>query len=327
MDKMNFLEKGTHSVGIIILNYNNYSDTINCIESIEKFNTANIKYIIVDNGSSNPLSVKSLDRFLCDKFKNNYKKLGRQQETSELPRATLLANERNEGYARGNNLGLMLADKDNEIDYIMILNNDILFTEDIIPKLLSEKARLKDCAIISPALYKKDMSDYDYTCARIAPSPWSLIKECLMLGLNINSYREVLKRKYWLFIREPALKNKDLLEIEMPSGSCMLIEKRLFKEIGWFDPNTFLYYEENILYSKIYARGMKNYLLPRLGCIHLGASSTKKEASYFVQRWGMESRSHYLKTYCQLNLIERAVYAFACLLFSIRLQILKIIRE
>lgn len=37
---------------IIILNYNNYEDTINCIESIEKYNTADIKYVIVDNNSN-----------------------------------------------------------------------------------------------------------------------------------------------------------------------------------------------------------------------------------------------------------------------------------
>lgn len=37
--------------GVIVLNYNNSSDTINCIESILKVNTASIKIIIVDNGS------------------------------------------------------------------------------------------------------------------------------------------------------------------------------------------------------------------------------------------------------------------------------------
>lgn len=55
--------KNNATVGIVILNYNNYNDTINCINSIEKYNTASIKYIIVDNGSTNPNSVKELDYF------------------------------------------------------------------------------------------------------------------------------------------------------------------------------------------------------------------------------------------------------------------------
>ena len=36
--------------GIIILNYNNWEDTLNCILSVEKYNTSNSKYVIVDNG-------------------------------------------------------------------------------------------------------------------------------------------------------------------------------------------------------------------------------------------------------------------------------------
>lgn len=320
--------KEKHTVGIIILNYNNYNDTINCIESIEKFNTADIKYIIVDNGSSDPLSVIILDKFLSNRFKGKYHKLDiSRQETTVLSYVTLLVNKTNEGYARGNNLGLALADKDNEIKDIMILNNDVLFTEDIIPKLLHEKSRLDNCAIISPALYKKDLSDYDYTCARLAPTAWSLIKECFMLGLNFNRYREVIKKKYWLFVKNPMLKDSEHLEIEMPSGSCMLVDKKLFREIGWFDPNTFLYYEENILYSKIHNKGLKNYLLPKLSCIHLGASSTQKAASYFIQRCGLESRTYYLNKYCNLNFFERFIYSLAYFLLATKLRLLKFIKR
>lgn len=315
-----------NTVGIIILNYNNYNDTINCINSIEKFNTFPIKYIIVDNGSTNPESVIKLDEFLKNAFKDKYKKIEENQPSNTLPYVSLLVSHTNDGYARGNNKGLELASRDEEIKEILILNNDVIFVEDTIPTLLAEKSKLKDCAIISPALYTKDLSDYDYTCARMAPSTWSLIKECFMLGLNINSYRNVIKQKYWLFIKNPELKHKDILEIEMPSGSCMLLNKKLFKEIGWFDPNTFLYFEENILYSKIYSRGLKNYLLPKLSCIHLGASSTKKVASYFIQRCGLESRTYYLKTYCHLNLIQKIVYNISYMLLSAKLYILKLVR-
>ena len=40
------------STALIILNFNNYEDTINCIESVEKYNTAPVKLIIVDNAST-----------------------------------------------------------------------------------------------------------------------------------------------------------------------------------------------------------------------------------------------------------------------------------
>lgn len=38
-------------VGIVILNYNNASATIACVESIIRYNTYPVKIIIVDNGS------------------------------------------------------------------------------------------------------------------------------------------------------------------------------------------------------------------------------------------------------------------------------------
>lgn len=310
---------------LVILNYNNYEDTLSCIDSVEKYNTSPVKYIVVDNGSKRIGTVQTLNDVFNCKFGNDYKRLntGQHINNNVLPKLTFVINPKNEGYAVGNNHGLKLASDDDSIKYIMILNNDVLFVEDIIPKLLEAKAKLPDCAIISPALYKKDMSDYDTTCARLAPSPWSLIKECLMVGMNNNHYRDVLKKKYWLFVKDPKLKNAEILEIEMPSGSCMLIEKSLFEKIGYFDTHTFLYFEENILYSKIYSRGLKNYLLPQLSCIHLGASSTKREPGYFIQKCGLDSRTYYLKAYCHLNLLEKIIYAVAYGLMSFRLFALK----
>ena len=38
------------STAVVILNYNNSEDTINCIKSVEENNTADVKYVVVDNG-------------------------------------------------------------------------------------------------------------------------------------------------------------------------------------------------------------------------------------------------------------------------------------
>ena len=54
-----------------------------------------------------------------------------------------------------------------------------------------------------------------------------------------------------MLLQHPNLKDESLVEVDMPSGSCMLFEKSVFEEIEGFDPNTFLYYEEAILYHKL----------------------------------------------------------------------------
>ena len=119
---------------LIILNYNNVEDTINCIRSVLKYNTAPIKFIVVDNGSSRVRTVQKLDSFMSDTFGIGYTRV--QENTPitwpYLNQATLLVSKHNDGYACGNNKGLKLADQDPEIDHVMILNNDILFIEDIV---------------------------------------------------------------------------------------------------------------------------------------------------------------------------------------------------
>ena len=164
---------------VIILNYNNYEDTINCIESVELYNTASIKYIVIDNGSTRCNTVESLDRYFRSKFGSQYVMVGDNCNLRKLPYITFFASKNNDGYARGNNKGLNLAYADDEIDRILILNNDILFVEDIIPELIALSKQLPDCGIVSPILYKKGLLDIDYNCARKNISPSDLIKDNL----------------------------------------------------------------------------------------------------------------------------------------------------
>lgn len=314
--------------GVIILNYNNYEDTINCIESVDTYNSSKIKFVIVDNGSTRKDAVSSLDSFLSEVYRDDYMLCKQEVDAPvDLPRCTLFVNENNLGYAAGNNIGLRLASFDESITHVMILNNDVLFVEDIIPSLLAELERMDDCAIISPALFKKGLVEYDDTCARMAPTARDLIFECLMLGVGFNGFRNRIRNKYWLFVKNPSLKSVSRLQIQMPSGSCMLIRKELFQNIGFFDANTFLYFEENILFAKINKLGLNNYLLPQLRCIHLGASSTKKSPSAFIQMCGLKSRVYYLTTYCDLTVFDRVLLYFAKHLMGVKIKIKQLIQK
>lgn len=316
------------NTAIIILNYNNYEDTINCVKSVDSINTASIKYIIVDNGSTRNDAVSSLDSFFSEAYRGDYMLCKQEVDGPiDLPRCTFFVNENNLGYAAGNNIGLHLASFDESITHVMILNNDVLFVEDIIPSLLAELERIDDCAIISPALFKKGLVEYDDTCARMAPTARDLIFECLMLALGFNWFRNRIRNKYWLFVKNPSLKNESRLQIQMPSGSCMLIRKELFQKIGFFDANTFLYFEENILFAKISKLGLNNYLLPQQHCIHLGASSTKKSPSAFIQMCGLKSRVYYLTTYCDLTVVDRVLLYFAKHLMSVKIKIKQLIQK
>ena len=119
---------------VIILNYNNYEDTISCIESVEKYNTAPIKLIVVDNASTAPGASEALRDYLIGRYKDQ---LGAYNDVTvkdvksdyNLSYCSLILSEINDGYSRGNNKGLRLAYADNSVNNILILNNDVLFVE------------------------------------------------------------------------------------------------------------------------------------------------------------------------------------------------------
>lgn len=315
------------STALIILNFNNYEDTINCIESVEKYNTAPVKLIIVDNASTRPGARAELRKYLIGRYKQETKiysdeDINQIKSNITLSDCSLINSDTNEGYARGNNKGLKLVEWDSSVDYVMILNNDVLFVQDIIPILVNRSKTINNAALLSPLLYTRNMDSYDYNCAR---NDTTLITELTNNVLHylfvIFKWENPLMRKRYILRTH---KNLPIcLPIELPSGSCMFINKELFKEIEYFDPNTFLYYEENILYRKVKIINRQNYLFTDIKCIHLGAQSTSKVAySYNKEKKNMASPLYYMKNYYGLNGFQYAIYKASVnfYLFTLKLQ-------
>lgn len=288
---------------------------MNCVESVERFNTAPIKYILVDNGSTKPGVVDELDKAMKLRFGDEYNCIKEgEQHGEKLSRFTFLVSSSNTGYADGNNKGLRLAYADDEIDTILILNSDILFVEDIIPGLKQLQSLVADCGIISPILYKKNLEGIDYNCARRAPtlrqiaggnfaSPFKWVFKCLDRKKN---------NRYILSGKEIESLPDEPIRIDLPSGSCMLMTKDFMKGIDGFDSRTFLYYEENILESKTKRAGKNSYLAPKLKCIHLGATTTKKSPSAFVAKCSIESQRYYVTHYLNPSPPLKLCYNLSC---------------
>jgi GT2 family glycosyltransferase len=91
-------------IAIIVLNWNGWRDTIECLESLRHITYPNYEIIVIDNGS-NDGSVEHI-----------------QEIYSNL---TLIETGKNLGYAGGNNVGICYALKQGA-DYVLILNNDTM---------------------------------------------------------------------------------------------------------------------------------------------------------------------------------------------------------
>lgn len=297
--------------GIIILDFNNASDTIKCLKSVQKYTpSGTCKIVVVENGSNQ----NTINR-VCDFVKSNYKDdcsiIAKNSIPPPLPAITVLISPTNDGYARGNNKALKLLEDDDEVNYIMILNNDILFVEDIVSPLVQKCEDISDCALISPLLVKKNGISIDYCCARKQYPTSYFILEQLLLYKDIGGILTFWRRNSIIIDSNPELLQQSYFEIGMPSGSCMLTKKDLFKQIGYFDKNTFLYFEENILHHKTSKINKKNYLVPNIKCIHLGCSTTRKNPSTFIMKCQIESEVYYLRKYRKAYLSAMFIKLFS----------------
>jgi GT2 family glycosyltransferase len=290
------------NTAIVILNYKSYQDTITCINSILNSKNEGYTVIVVDNDSRND-SLKHI----YDHFTGN---VPIQYHNDDFDPATvilLVDNKINSGYAAGNNVGLRVGYKLN-FKYLMVLNNDTLFTDNCLAGLISN---IKDNVLCTGPLLLKGDNSIDFNCAKSRPK---------IIDLYILSYfgrwfkTAAWEKRYYYLKRYPGL--KEPITVDIISGSCMLFDAELFNNINFFDEDTFLYYEEAIICEK--AR-LNNYILkfdPTVTIIHLGAQTTKKFSySDFVLRCEYNSALYYLTTYRGLSLAAAKIACSSMLLF------------
>lgn len=146
-------------VYIIILNYNGWMDTIECLESVLKLNYKNFQVIVVDNNSPNN-SLLYINKWAIGQIdartKNNQlthltapfeKKplfvqnfsISEEKKTIDLENNSniifIQAGE-NKGFAAGNNIGIQFALNQSNCDFVWLLNNDTVVEKDALSKLV-----------------------------------------------------------------------------------------------------------------------------------------------------------------------------------------------
>ncbi len=118
------------SVYTIILNYNNYSDTIETIESALSLDYNSNSVLLVENSSDKRIIQKIRSRF---------------------PDLAITENSKNLGYAGGNNIGIQkgLA---SGADYIFLLNNDLKLKKDVLKKCVAAMEKIPGCGACQPMI-------------------------------------------------------------------------------------------------------------------------------------------------------------------------------
>lgn len=167
------------AVAIIILNWNGWEDTIECLESLCQITYPAYHIIIVDNGSEDE-SIEKIRQYCAGEieihskfvtFSHNRKPImtiihkredverGKSTGEKYFPSGneiTVILNERNYGYAEGNNVGIRYALKILEPKYILLLNNDTVADPKFLSELVDFTERDETIGVVGPEIFYYD---------------------------------------------------------------------------------------------------------------------------------------------------------------------------
>ena len=236
-------------VSIITINYNNSKLTFDFLKSLrENFPTA-IPYevIIIDNGSN----------------KESYIELENHVNKLSLESITLHRSNINLGFGGGNMLGAQFA----KGNYLAFINNDIIFIEDCFTPLIKFLQENKRVGVCTPQQYlgnNKPTSGLDY---------FHGIRKEIFGRSFVEKFFEKDRVKRNDF---PYTKNS---KADFIQGCFMFFYAEKFNEVGGFDTNIFLYFEEMDICYRLKQKGYESYVIPSTKFIHLhGASTTQSMA-------------------------------------------------
>ena len=250
-----------NKISIVVLNWNNYQDTLECMNSLIEVNYENFNIVIVDNGSRNN-SVSKIKKWLnVNKFKYIPKKSNSEffYNTSLNIKIILIKNIKNYGFAKGNNIGIKFALHYLRANSVVLLNNDTIVHSDFLLHLINTSQEKKTIGIVGPKIYYYDNRKNK--------------KEVIWSAGNKNNY-------FFPWLSSARGQGKFDVnqfkkgEVDSISGCCMLIKKEIFKSIGYFDPKYFCYGEEDDLCLRTTRGGFDIYYSPKSVIWHKVARSS-----------------------------------------------------
>ncbi|MBW4644601.1 MAG: glycosyltransferase family 2 protein [Goleter apudmare HA4340-LM2] len=252
-------QQPTISISIILVNYNGAEVLPDCLSSIEKYiDTLTCEIILVDNASTDG----SLEL-----VKENY------------PQIRLIKNSKNLGFGAGNNAGARIAYG----EFLFLLNTDTVLTSNILLHLIDLIQADTKIGIIGPKLLNPDGS------LQISVSPALGIKGEYQARQIHQAYQNVSN----LNLIEQ--KFQEIQEVDIVVGAAFFIRSSLFQELGGFDENFFMYFEESDLCQRAQYLGYKIIYTPYVSLIHLRGYSIQKVANAMVVEYRRSQIYYYQK--------------------------------
>jgi len=203
----------------------------------------------------------------------------------EFPGVTLIANEENLKYARGNNQALEAA----QGELKLLLNPDVVVLEGALQELIAAAGRHPRAGAVAPKLVNPDGSR-QLSC-RSFPDPEVILYETLGLSRLFSRSRRLGKYRmsWWGYDEERT--------VDQPMASALLLRSAALAEVGLFDEGFPIFFNDVDLCRRIWDAGWEVWFTPRARMIHHGGAGTRQVRPQMVAESHRSLLRYYEKHY------------------------------
>lgn len=232
-------------VSVIIINYNTFQMTCDCIQSVIQFTKkVSFEIILVDNASVERNS---------EDFKEKF------------PSIKLIQSAKNIGFAGGNNLGIQQA----RGEFILLLNSDTLLTEDSISIAVNQLEKDSTIGVLGCRQVFPDGA-LQYSARKFRSISWEfldLFRFILKFYPPAHRSRRMLGQ-YFL--------HNESMYVDWVNGAFFLFPQKLLRQMPnqQLDDRFFMYAEDVLWCEQIQQLGYRIFFLASTSIIHITSGST-----------------------------------------------------
>ena len=257
-------------IGMVIVNYNDFENTNRLINNIKNYKCLD-DIVIVDNNSTD----------------DSFKKLKKVEKEN----ITIIKNNSRK-YSSGLNIGAQFLVKKLGKCNIIFSNSDIIIKKEKDLINLSENIT-EDIVVVGPTIDEHG----------ILNRGWHLPTVNQEILFNIPLFSRYFKKKYLLYKDSDYQKETTLVDVV--SGCFFMVDSEFLKKVDYFDEETFLYYEEQILAEKVKQAKKRECINNKIIIYHDHSVTIDKSIKRIEkQRILKESQRYYIKTYKKTNIIQ-----------------------
>lgn len=254
-------------VCVILVNYNGWQDTCECVDSLRQLDEGLQNIIIVDNCSLDD-SVRQLkSKFKLDKA------------------VVLIENDKNEGFSAGNNVGIRFALTNASCAYVWLLNNDTVVDVNAMQVMKSAFKQDKYLGVAGSVLCEYSDRAKIQAVGGVL-NLWSFHYKTIGAGECLEQYSFPVERN----------------KIDV-CGASFMMSRAYLEQIGFLDERYFLYCEEMDIGEKSRRGGWHVYPIPGSIVYHKGSSSIGKKHSTFKDYHVVRSKMIFVRKFYPKRLL------------------------